>query len=564
MSNTITDNPILQYAAAINSGEIIACNKIKLTMKHLCDIVNGKYPYMYYNTDRANHAIDFLQRYCTHIKGKLGGKPLQLMLWQKAIIAATFGILDTNTNLRHYRKLAIIVAKKNGKSLLSSGIGLYMLTSDGEHGAEVYSAATRREQAKIIWDVAYKMVMKSKALNKRCQRRVNGIFYKDGKFQPLSADYGTMDGMDVHCALLDEIHQWKDGKRLYDMIVDGTINRQQPLTVVTSTAGFVRNDLYDMEYNDYTNMINKYSSGNPDLYDDTTLAFVYEQDGGEAEVMNEKTWYKSNPGLGVIKNVDNLRTKYKNSKGNRAKMRNLLCKDFNVIENNGDAYMSYEQCRNTAQFDVAELKPTYIIGGVDLARTTDLCAAKAIFALPNDTNIYVISKYWIPKNKMEYHIKNDGQPYDEWVRQGYVEVCDTDSVEFEKVTAWFRELQDTYGCYLYRCGYDGWSSSYWVNDMRKQFGGDTMMAIAQTSKILSEPMELLYDFFDQKRIIYNDNPVDLWCFCNTTTFTDSNGNVKPNKSSKVNRIDGYAALLDAFVAYLDCKEDYMYMQQFDS
>ena len=218
--------------------------------------------------------LNFAENYCGHSKGKFGGKPVRLELWEKAHLAAVFGFIDDD-GLRKYRESLLIVGKKNGKSLLASIVGLYMLMADGEPGPEVYAVATKKDQSKIIWLEAKRMIRKSPALSKRAKTLVAEIDteYNDGVFKPLASDSDTLDGLNVHCVLMDEIHQWKQGKALYDIMADGVAAREQPLDYITSTAGTIREDIYDQKYEEAEMVINGY--GDPDGYkDEHFIAFI--------------------------------------------------------------------------------------------------------------------------------------------------------------------------------------------------------------------------------------------------------------------------------------------------
>lgn len=241
-------NPIMEYWQKIERGEIPVCRKTYQWYKYLADRVQHPDSRMTYNPSRANHVIEFAETFCCPSKGD--GSPVVLELWEKAHLAAVFGFVDQQ-GYRTCRESLLIVGKKNGKSLLSSIVGIYMLIGDGERGPEVYSAATKREQAKIIWQESARMIRKSKALSRHIKCRVGDISserFNNGEFKPLSSDYGTLDGLNIHCALMDEIHQWRNGKPLYDILADGVSARNQPLIYITSTAGTIREDIYDTKY----------------------------------------------------------------------------------------------------------------------------------------------------------------------------------------------------------------------------------------------------------------------------------------------------------------------------
>lgn len=550
-------NPILEYWEEIESGKTIVSQKIYKTYKKIVSDLNSTDSEWFYSEKRANHVIDFFEKYLRHSKGKMGGKPVLLELWEKAMLATIFGFVDIE-GYRKYQKALLIVGKKNGKSLLSSGIGLYMLVADGEAGPEVYSAATKKDQAKIIWLESKRMVKKSPALSKRVKTLVAelDVDFNDGVFKPLASDSDTLDGLNIHCALLDEVHQWKNGKPLYDILADGISAREQPLIMITSTAGVIREDIYDQEYDDATILIDSYD--NPELQtDERTICFIYELDNRN-EWDKEECWKKANPGLGTIKRYSYLKEKVDKAKSNPRLVKNLLCKEFNIRETSGEAWLNFEQINNTVEFDVDVLKPRYGIGGVDLSATTDLCAAKLMFRFPDERKYYVCSMYWMPEDNLMKRVEEDKIPYDLWVDRGLIRLCKGNQISYKDVTQWFIEMQEEHDVYLQYCGYDAWSAKYWVEDMQSYFGESVMIPVQQTRKVLSAPMKLLGAELDSKNIIYNNNPVDKWCLCNTAIDEDVNGNIQPHKTSNSRRrIDGTAALLDAFTVMCDKQEEYL-------
>lgn len=549
-------NPIGEYYQKIVDGEEIVSNKIRIVYEKLSADV-GKHGKWHYENKRANHAIEFIENFCHHSKGKQGGKLIVLELWEKALIAAIFGFVNYD-GVRQYREALLIVAKKNGKSLLASAIGLYLMIGDSEPGAEVYAVATKKDQAKIIWTEAKRMVQKSEFLAKYIKPLVGEMQCQrfDSVFKPLASDTNTLDGLNVHGALFDEIHQWINGQALYDIIADGTTAREQPLIFITSTAGVVREDIYDTKYDYAQNIINSYIDDNG-YSDDRFIAFVYELDSRD-EWMNEKAWKKANPGLGTIKNITQLAEKVEKAKQNSEQVRNLLCKEFNIRETAGGAWLNYEDLNNTQTYDISQLKPRYAIGGADLSSTTDLTAACILFQVPNDSTIYVRSMFWIAEDLLDVRIREDKIPYDKWIEKGLVRTAPGNRINPTVVTDWFRELQDQEDIYLFSIGYDGWSAQMWVDEMKAYFGDGTMQPIIQGKKTLSAPMKELAQDFISKKIVYNNNPVLKWCLSNTAVDEDKNGNIQPMKNSKrTRRIDGLAALLDAYVVYRDRINEYL-------
>ena len=555
-------NPILEYYERIKSGDEVVSRKIARVYRKLAEDLNGSVgadgTVYHYSHSRANHILEFAENYCRHSKGKLGGQLVVLELWEKAMLAAMFGFID-DEGRRRYREIILIVAKKNGKSLIGSIVGLYLQVGDGEPGAEVYAVATKKDQAKIIWGEAKRMVNKSPELRRIIKPLVGEMdcAANESVFKPLASDTDTLDGLNVHGALMDEVHQWRDGVALYDIIADGTTAREQPMVLITSTAGVVREDIYDNKYEYAEKVILGYDDPDAGIVDDHFLPFIYELDSRE-EWEKEECWKKANPGLGTIKNIRQLRDKVARAKQEPSLQRNLLCKEFNIRETAGGSWLSFDDLNNETLFDVRELKPRYGVGGADLSSTDDLTAACVIFMLPGRSEIYVIPMFWIPENSVERHIRTDKIRYDIWIEKGWVRTCPGNKINPDCVWEWFVEVQNEYDIYLNIVGYDSWSAEMWANKMKQTFGEKTMHPVIQGKKTLSNPMKMLAKDFEAHRIIYNNNGLLKWCIANTSVDEDKNGNIQPIKNRRATqRIDGLAALLDAYTVLQDNLDDYL-------
>lgn len=555
----LTYNPIIEYYNQIESGEVIVSSKVRRIYKKLVDDIYDTSSVFEYDANKANHVIEFIENFCKHSKGKSGGKAIELELWQQAFLAASFGFVHKIDGTRKYREVLLIVARKNGKSTIASGIGLYLQVADGEPGAEIYAVATKLDQAKLVWLDAKRMVKKSPVLLKRIKplvRELNADF-NDSTFKPLGSDSETLDGLNVHGAMMDEIHAWKD-KNLYDVIVDGTSAREQPMIFMITTAGTIRESVYDMKYEEAEMLLN--GLDDPDGYkDDRFLPIIYELDKRE-EWTDQTKWAKANPGLGTIKKTDQLETKVNKAKANSLLVKNLLTKDFNIRETSTEAWLTFEQLNNKAIFDIAKLKPSYGIGGCDLSSTTDLTAAKVIFMLPNDPHVYVLQMYWLPEDLLEQRSKEDKIPYNLWAEQGLLRTTPGNSVHYKFITQWFLEVRDELGIYIPWIGYDRWSAKYWVEEMEGYFGKEAMIPVAQGKQTLSSPMKLLGADLESKLVNYNNNSIDKWCLSNTAIDIDKNLNIQPNKTNNQRRrIDGTAALLNAYVVLQEKRNDYLNM-----
>lgn len=529
-----------------------------------------------FRNDLAHHVINFIEDYCVTSKG--AAKPLKLELFQKAGISLMFGWVEKDTNIRKHRINHFIVGRKNGKSTLASAIALYLLFADGEYGAEIYSVATKRDQAKIIWEEAGKMIRKSPKL-KKLARTLHSNIYNDlneGSFTPLGRDSKTLDGLNPSGALMDEIEAWTD-MNMYDVIVDGTAARDNWFVMLTSTAGPVRHSVWDNLYQEGEDQINAYAKG--EEINERALFLIYELDKKQ-EWKDPTNWSKANPALGTIKNIEDLETKVNLAKRNPRRVNNLVMKDFNIPETDESSWLNLEDIINRTElnwdeelkkFEVVDyiysgdevatqsryVKPKYGIGGFDLSETTDLTAASVIFQVENDPRIYMIQMYWIPEDLLEKRIEEDKVPYGIWRDQGYLRTTSGNRIDYKEITKWFSEVQQKYNLYLLHIGYDGWSASYLVEEMASHFGKNTMEEVRQGVKTLSNPMRLLEADLRSKRFVYGGNPIFEWCTTNVKVKEDTNGNIQPTKDRGKNvRIDGFASTLDAYVALERNRENY--------
>ena len=563
---------IEEYYNKISSGEIVACKKIKAVYKKLVNDLKKPKKVSFLNkiTDeieehtyifdekKANRPIQFIEKYCKHSKGKWAGKPVILELWQKAHIQALYGFVDKETGLRKYRKFVLFVGKKNGKSTEGSGLGLYQLTSDGEGGAEIYSVATKKDQAKIIWEEAKRMAAKSPALNKRTRRLVNGIFYDktESLFKAVASETDSLDGLNGSAILADEIWAWRD-KGLLDIMADSISVREQPIIFEFSTMGKIREAVFDGEYEYLEAVIKGYEGLEGGIEDETVLPFIYELDEAK-EWTDEKAWIKANPNLGVTKTYKYLRDKVEKAQKKPDELSNLLCKEFNVRTTAQEAWIDFDTVNNEETYDMDNLYDTYAIGGVDLSSTTDLTCATLLIVKHNKK--YVLQQYFIPSERLEFKIKDDKIPYDKWEKRGLVTICDGAKVNYSDVTQWFLRMNDEYKISTLWIGYDPWNTQYWVEEM-KEYGFE-MVEVRQGAKTMSNPMKQLEADLIEKNVNYNNNPVLKWCLCNTSVKRDDNDNIRPVKGQKQRaRIDGTVSLIIAYCVLFDKMNDYLALQE---
>lgn len=548
-------NPIIEYYNWIEKNPKKANKLIKIQLKMLISDIKNKESDVYYDTKKANHAIEFIENFCRNIKGKTAGKLVELDLFQKAFIASIFGICYKKTKLRRTKRAILIEAKKNGKSLIASAIGLYMLIADGEGGPECYSVATQRDQAKIIWNVAKKMIKKDKDLKRYTKTLVSEIscIFNDGIFKPLASDSDTLDGLDIHFVVMDEIHQWKNGYPLYDIMYRGMDNRQQPLALITSTAGTIREDLYDMIYDEAVNILT-----NDGFEDKKSIFFIYELDKRE-EWKDFNNLIKANPGLGTIRNEQSLRDEWQRAMDNPGMyLKTFLIKNCNIRETSTESWLDLEDITNIKTFDIKKLKPRYVISGWDISSTTDLTCVSFLFRVQNDDDIYIYQHFFIPEDVAEKKIHNDKVPYDIWEKQGYVTFCPGNKIDVEFLWEWAYNFAIENDFVQIWNGFDAWGAELLMKRYRENYGESSVEEIRQVFKTLSNPMKELEADLKAKRINFNNNPVTKWCLGNTVIQQDNKGNIQPKKGySSLKRIDGTAAMLDCYITYKNHKDDYL-------
>lgn len=533
-------NYIAEYNAKIQSGEIAASRRVKAVYARLAANTNLSRGGYVFDEARANRPIEFIERFCKHSKGEWAGQGIRLELFQKAFIQALFGFVDAQTGLRQYRESFFLVGRKNGKSTLLAGLALYMLTSDGEGGAEVYSTATKYAQARLLFDEAHNMIKQSPELSKHFKKRKTDLYYAPSmsKFQPLARNSDTLDGLNCSFCVMDELHGVRD-RNLYEVMRQSQAARRQPLLVMITTAGTVRECIFDDMYSHAAQVADGV------IKDDRFLPILYELDD-RAEWTDPKAWIKANPALCSIKKLDDLTAKVERAKQNRNELSGVLCKEFNVRETVKTAWLSFDDINNEETFTLDDFRGAYCIGGVDLSITTDLTCASLLFMKRGDDKKYITQMYFLPADRLQERVQQDKIPYDKWFERGLLRLCVGNSINYSDVTEWFTETVKQYDLFPAWVYYDSYSARYFVEEMALQ--GFNMVRCIQGAKTLSLPMQMLGADLQAHRVIYNNNPILKWCLTNTGIQTDRNGNIVPIKNqSPRQRIDGAAALLDCYV-----------------
>lgn len=536
-----------QYFSGIGDGRIIACEK----MKRIADTLMEKYlnpGEFHFDLDIANRHIEFIERFCKLPTGKLG-QPLRLELFQKARLQSIFGFVDDN-NLRQYNEVLIIEGRKNGKTTETAAIELDMLMNDKEGAPQIYNVATMLDQARLGFNAANKMRMQSPLLKKHIRKRAADLYcaMNMGFIKALASNTNSLDGLDTHCGVIDELAAIKN-RDIYDLVKQSMGAREQPLLFCITTNGFVREGIFDSQYQYASDVLFDRARNN------RFLPFIYELDHID-EWDREECWIKANPGLGTVKSIDYLRQMVQKAKDDESFKPTVLVKDFNLKQTSEAAWLRFEDFENTATFTGPF---RYGIGGMDAADSVDLAAAKVLCMKRDDPNIYVRQMYWMPQAVLDRQEETgnrrerDNVPYQLWKDKGLLRTVPGNKVDKRVMLDWFCELRDQEDIYILYIGYDPWHiDDSLLREFQSEFGEKAMIPVRQGVITLSQPMKDLKADLQAKLIVYNDHPIDKWCFFNTVVKTDVNGNIQPVKGMDTrNRIDGTLALIDGYKVLQD-------------
>lgn len=547
-------NFIERYWEQIQNGKIKVSKKVYIQMQRLIkllDDVNDETCKWDFDIKKGNRAISFIETWCVHVEGALAGRRMKLSLWQKAIVQALFGFVDRVTRFRKYNHLDLYVARKNGKTLLAACIMIYAMFKDGELGAKCYSAATKRDQAAISWEVA-KLVIQKGPLKKYFDITINGIYvkpYRDSLWQPLSKDSKKLDGLNVHCALIDELHAIKD-INMYDVIKDGMKARNQPILLITTTMGEITAGLFDDVYEEDSNILNGL------IENERKLIFCYELDSKD-ECYDISALQKANPNLGISLSIEKFEDEIKIIKASPDKLPNWLRKTCNIKESSKSSWLSFEHINNEKVYDLKQFDNTVVLGGFDLSRTGDMTAFNIMYFDPVTKTDINETMYWITDDFLKESIKRDG-PFEKWVNLGYVRVSGTNLINYRDITDYVMEKVSNNGLIFENILYDSYSAQYLIEELAS-YGfskKSCLVPVIQGYRTLSVPMQTLHARLKDKKTTYQNNPVTKWCLSNVELVQDRNGNWMPIKGQgdRNRKIDGFSVILNCYVGLCDKME----------
>lgn len=528
----VKKNPAELYAGQVRSGEILVCEYVRLAVeRYYADLDRALDMGRYFDKKAAMRAIHFIEK-LKHTKGEWAGQRFRLEPWQQFVLWNIFGWKNAD-GTRRFRYAYIEIARKNGKTALSAGIGLYMLFADGESRPEVYSAATVKDQAKICFSDAAEIVKATDLKNYLTPYR-NSIVYelKGGTMKPLSSDYGTHDGLNPSCGIIDEFHAHKDSG-MFDVIKSAFGARRQPLMFVITTAGFNKSGAC---YAYRENVIKVLRGVNED---DSLFGIIYTLDD-KSEWDDPKMWIKANPNLGVSLSADYLADQVKDAKNRPEAVRNVMTKNVDLWVDAERTWIlddAWQKCIGTTA--PADLKGCACWGGLDLSNVSDITAYVLLFH-END-RFQLLPHFWVPEEKMLEKIRKENINYDKWVAEGYVTVTPGNVIDYDFVKADILRIVADYD--LRTSAYDRWNSSQTIIDLQNE--GMECNPFGQGYGSMSAPTKEFEKLVLTGKIEHFGNPVLRWMLASTLVKTDPAGNIKPDKEKSTQKIDGIVAAIMA-------------------
>lgn len=535
MSNAFTFE---EYVRDVLSGEQVACRWVRLACeRHVRDLEEGEERGLWFDDQKAREAISFF-RLLKHSKGEWAGRPLTLEPWQQFVVASLLGWRRTD-GTRRYRTAYLEVARKNGKTTLAAGLGLYLMLADGEPGAEVYSVATKRDQARLSHGEATRMAKSSPAIRRMVNVYRDNIHIVDtaSKFEPLGADADTMDGLNVHAALVDEVHAHKT-RTVWDVIETATGARRQPLMLAITTSGYNRQSLCWQ--------LHEYSQQVLDgvIEDDSWFGMIYTLDEDD-DWEDETLWPKANPNLGVSKKWDDMRRKAARAREMPAALNAFQRLELDIWTQAETKWIPWDHWQACgAAVDADGMRGRICYGGLDLSSNIDVSAFVLVFPPQGNGDQYqVIPRFWIPEEAMVERSRRDRVPYDAWVRQGLITATPGNVIDY----AWILDQidQDAQAYDIREVAFDRWGATKIATELMERGGEDWLVQFGQGYVSMSPAMRELERLILEHKLAHGNNPVLTWMANNLVVRTDPAGNIKPDKEKSIERIDGMVALVMA-------------------
>jgi phage terminase large subunit-like protein len=534
------------YAREVVDGRVVAGELVRLAcQRHLRDIDNGRERGLVWNAHRASAAVQFFTL-LRHIKGPKGGKPIVLEPWQKFFVGAIYGWTRTN-GTRRFREAFLEVGRKNGKTAIASGIGIAELVMTGEHGPEVYTLATKRDQARLTHADSLRMVQKSPGLRKWIKVYKDSLINErmSGKYVPLSADAHTLDGLNPSAAIMDEIHEWPS-RLLYDVIETGMGARSQPLILITTTAGFDRHSIWWERREAHIAALRGQHE------DDSLFAYIATLDKDD-DWTDPSVWVKANPNLGVTIDPEEFARKVRQAQAIPGKQNSFKRKNLNMPTDAASLWISREAWDRCAGLtDVAQLAGRSCYVGVDLSTKRDLTAAVYVFPPEDEGGVWcLVPRFWLPEEDLAERCEQDGVPYDRWAESGHISLIPGRIVDYDVVRQDLMADAEDFDVLAFV--FDPWGA---VQTMKRlDADGYVVRPFRQTERMYKAPVLEFEGLIEQRRILHTGCPVLGWCVANTALEETRAGNRTPSKSSSTTRIDGTVAALMAIGAAIEAEQE---------
>lgn len=529
-------NYIVEYYDKIERGKIIAGKWIKKIYKILVDgIKSGEWDF---DAKKANKAIQFIENFCHHSKGR---KDLfKLELWQKAIISAIFGILDKKTHRRQFREIFLLVGRKNGKSLFAAAIMAYVAYIDGEYGSELYCLAPKLDQADIVYDSFYKITQAEEELAEVTKKRRSDIYIAElnTTIKKIAFNAKKADGFNPTMTTNDEMEAWPgdQGLKQYEVMVSGTGARTEPITLSTSTAGYVNDGIFDELMKRSTAFL-KGSSKERRL-----LPFLYMID--DLEKWNTKEELaKANPNLGVSVQWEFFEEQIAIALQSLSKKAEFMTKYCNIKQNSSIAWLDYETVAKAAgqPYTLDDFRGCYCVAGIDLSRTTDLTAVSLV--IEKGGKNHIITQFFMPQERYNVAINEEGVPYNIFKEQGYLTISGEHQVNYKDVFAWFVRLIKEYKIRPLKVGYDRYCAGYLVEEMKE--AGFHMDDVYQGTNLTPVLNTFEGDLKDGMYLIGENNLLKSHLLNVAVQIQTDDSRMKPVKIEKRAHIDGAVSIFDA-------------------
>lgn len=533
------DDLVTRYAQEVVDGKIPACLTIRQACeRHLRDLKMARTRGLRWDPDAAQHAIDFFG-FLRHSKGEWAGTRFDLEHWQQFIVGSIFG-WKRKDGLRRFRTAYIEIPRKNGKSTLAAGIGLYLLVADGEPGAEIYSAATKRDQAKIVWGEGARMVKRSPALSGRVQALKTAITVEQeaSTWLPLGADEDTLDGLNIHGAIIDELHAHK-GRGVWDVLDTATGSRRQPLIFAITTAGTDRQSVC-YEQHEYALGLLKGT-----IRDDSYFVFVATLDEG-ARWDDPAEWQKVNPNWGISVKPDDMERLAAQAKHMPGKLNAFLRLRLNVWTQQVDRWINLDLWDEQGRIVKEEqLKGRLCYGGLDLSSVTDTTAWVLVFPYEDDPEeIDVLARIWVPEARLDDERNRYRDQYHQWARAGFLRTVPGDAIDYSFIKA--QVLRDAETFRLVDLNVDRLFQGHQLSvELAEELGEERVVGMGQGFLSMAAPMQEFERRLLTKKVHHGGHPVLRWMADNVAVKQDPAGNLKPDKASSQGRIDGIVALVMA-------------------